>query len=300
MDFVASIFNANPYQLSMIVCGGVTAFTWLGSLVTGNCSQVDRLWSILPPAYAWVVYFRAGDYTNSRLLIMAILSTLWGARLSFNFWRKGGYKSGEEDYRWPIIRKKLSNPFLFQLFNLFFISIYQNILIYLFSSPVIVAWQNNQPLNALDYFAITTFLILVIGETISDQQQWNFHKQKHALIKKNERATGRYLVGFYIDGFWKYSRHPNFFCEILIWWTYYLFTISSSGNIINWTIVGTVLLTALFQGSTLFTEYISSSKYPLYSKYQECTSRIIPWWPKNRHILENMIAEQGTLKPKST
>ena len=66
---------------------------------------------------------------------MALLSTLWGLRLTYNFWRKGGYSSGGEDYRWPVLRKKLNNRCLFTLFNLAFISFYQNILLLLIALP---------------------------------------------------------------------------------------------------------------------------------------------------------------------
>jgi len=289
MDAIRSLDLYSPLGLGVLVCAGSTLVCWVGSLITGNCSQVDRLWSILPVAYSWVVYARSPT-ENPRVLIMALLATLWGFRLSFNFWRKGGYKAGEEDYRWPVLRKIINNKFLYELFNLVFISIYQNILIFLFSSPIIVASANShKSLNIIDYIGVIAFLLFLAVETISDQQQWNFQQQKYALINANKKRTGAYLAGFYCDGLFKYSRHPNFFCENLIWWVFYAFSVAASGQTINWSIIGPILLTMLFQGSTQFTEYITSQKYPLYKVYQETTSRFTPWWPSNREKLLRAI-----------
>jgi steroid 5-alpha reductase family enzyme len=96
------------------------------------------LWSLMPVGYSLVTltYF-----PSPRLWIMSLLVSIWGFRLSYNFYRKGGYNiipwKGEEDYRWKIMQSKpeLKGRFRFGLFNLFFISFYQNFLILMFSTP---------------------------------------------------------------------------------------------------------------------------------------------------------------------
>ena len=74
------------------------------STLTGNYSQVDKLWSLMPLAYVWMVAVNSGF--EPRLVLMAIVVTVWGLRLSYNFSRRGGYSirfwTGEEDYRTPI------------------------------------------------------------------------------------------------------------------------------------------------------------------------------------------------------
>lgn len=73
---------------------------------TGNYSQVDKLWSIMPGLYAWTMVYLSGF--APRQLLAASLITLWSIRLTYNFGRKGGYTwkfwLGEEDYRWAIVR----------------------------------------------------------------------------------------------------------------------------------------------------------------------------------------------------
>lgn len=120
------------------------------------------------------------------------------------------------------------------------------------------------------------FIFFLLGETLADQQQWNFQTAKY---NPNTKKVGDYARGFLSKGLFKYSRHPNFVCEMSIWWSVYLFSVAATGEWVNWSIIGTVLLTLLFQGSTTFTEKITSEKYPEYAKYKKTTSRLLPWFP---------------------
>ncbi|MCR2827503.1 DUF1295 domain-containing protein, partial [Microbacterium sp. zg.Y909] len=212
-------------------------------------------------------------------VLMAALVTLWGARLTFNFARKGGY-SGMEDYRWAILRKRMT-PVQFQLFNLFFIVLYQNALLVLISLPALMAWEHPTPLTGWDIALAALFLAFLVGETVADQEQWDFHQAK-------KRAGGTLEPGFATTGLFRLSRHPNFFFEQAQWWVFYFIgavaAVSAGlgvwGGLINPTIVGAVLLTVLFIGSTIFTESISASKYPAYADYQRRTSMLVPLPPR--------------------
>jgi len=82
--------------------------------------------------------------------------------------------------------------------------------------------------------------------------------------------------GFLSQGLWAYSRHPNFAAEQAIWVSFYLFGVSASGQWLNPTLIGPVLLIFLFAGSSWLTEWISSSKYPEYSEYRGKVARFIP------------------------
>ena len=84
-----------------------------------------------------------------------------------------------------------------------------------------------------------------------------------------EKLSGDYKRGFVSTGLWSISRHPNFASEQLIWIVFYLFSISATGNIFNWSIIGCVLLVILFYNSAQFSEGISSAKYPEYKTYQK-------------------------------
>ena len=261
----------HPLLVVIAVAGAVAAFCWIASLVSKDHSWVDRLWSIVPVVYVWIFAGAAG-FADARLDIMAVLVTLWGARLTFNFARKGGY-TGVEDYRWPILRARMS-PWQFGIFNILFIVLYQHALLVLITLPAHTAYENRgTPLGALDLVVAAVFLLLLAGETIADQQQWNFHQAKKA-------GGADFRPRFLTTGLWKFSRHPNFFFEQAQWWALFLFGAVAAGSLLQWTIVGAVLLTVLFLGSSRFTESITRSKYPEYAHYQATTSALIPWIPK--------------------
>ena len=249
--------------------------------LTGNYSQVDKLWSLVPIVYVWTVV-AYGEY-SSRLIVMGVLVTIWGLRLTYNFSLKGAYQwkfwQGKEDYRWEVLRKKpeFQPKWKWTLFNLCFISGYQNALILLFTLPVIVALQfNDQPVSLLDLVAATLMLFFIGYETVADWQQWRFQSKKWAMIHAGQTLTGDYKKGFLDKGLWAHSRHPNYFAEQAIWFCFYLFSVAASEQWFNWSVAGSCLLLLLFIGSSKFSEEISVEKYPLYGDYQRRVPRFIP------------------------
>ena len=256
-------------ELNIWLLAAVCFITWLTSVITKEYSWVDRIWSIIPIVYVWVFAYGA-NFADPRLNLMGILVTLWGARLTFNFARKGGYAPGGEDYRWAILRQKM-NPALYQIFNIFFIVIFQNALLLAIALPANLALENQTALNQNDAFFAVLFLGLLIFEFIADQQQWNFHQLK---------KQGKTEKGFLDKGLFAISRHPNFFAEQGQWWVLAFWGFATANNT-HWEyFVGAIILTALFLGSARFTEQISAGKYPEYKDYQKRVSMMIPWIAK--------------------
>lgn len=262
---------------------GIALTCFIVSELSGNYSQVDKLWSIVPIVYVWLVASDSGF--NSRLVLMAVLVTFWGIRLTFNFARRGAYQwppwAGEEDYRWAILRKMphLSGRLRWSAFNLFFISLYQNALILMFTLPTIVAWQGQEsPLNWLDFLSAGLFLTFLVLETVSDQQQFDFQTEKYRRINSGENLHGDFARGFRTTGLWGLARHPNYTCEQAIWLCFYLFGVAATGRWFNWSLAGAVLLLLLFQGSADFVEKISAGKYPEYKDYQRRVGRFLPFF----------------------
>jgi len=265
--------------------GVVMVLTFLLGEFSKNYSQVDKLWSILPIAYVWIVAHH-GDYTP-RLVLMAVLVSFWGIRLTANFALKGAYQwkfwEGEEDYRWKILREKpeFQPPWKFTLFNLFFICGYQNVLILLFTLPTVVALQYNEvPLGPVDYVAAVAMGFFILFETLADRQQWIFQQSKKAKQNRGDPREADTSKGFLDRGLWSLSRHPNYFAEQSIWICFYLFGAGCSGQWFNWSILGAVLLLVLFKASSNFSEEISAGKYPEYKNYQATVPR---FWPLGKY-----------------
>lgn len=271
-----------------IICGASALYCFVVGELTRNNSQMDKLWSILPIAYTWVIAAKGG--MSPRLVIFAIIVTLWGIRLTFNFGRKGAYKlkfwTGEEDYRWQVLRqsKMLSNRFSWAMFDLFFISFFQNALVLAICLPALVCMESNEPLGAIDYIAIATSLGFLLIETIADEQQMAFHTTKKKLLSTGaslEDLPAPFNLGFNTTGLWARSRHPNYLGEQGLWICLYLFVIGANManyGIFNWSMVGPLFLIILFLGSSAFGEGVSSSKYPEYKFYLAHTSKYFPLW----------------------
>lgn len=283
MDESLTLLQRNTLQELALLALGAALLCFTVSELTGNCSQVDKLWSILPIGYAWYTA-SAGNFDN-RLVLMAVLVTVWGARLTYNFSRRGAYKlkfwEGEEDYRWEILRQNpaLQGTWRWRMFNLFFISLYQNALILAFTLPMVVVMRYpGEGIGALELMLSAAFLFFVVVETVADQHQWNYQNEKHRRLREGIAPEGEFALGFVHRGLWQLVRHPNYLSEQLIWVFFYIFSVAASGHIINWSMAGCLLLLVLFQGSADFSEGISAGKYPAYAAYKERAGRFLPKW----------------------
>lgn len=252
---------------------------FLVSEITKNYSQTDKLWSITPIIYVWIA--TAYSDWNIRMIFLSVLVSLWGIRLTYNFSRRGGYSlkfwEGEEDYRWTVLKqyKPLNIPWVFTIFNLLFISLYQHLLILFFTLPIILSIHTST-IFWYDYVLASLMLLFIAIETKADQEQWNYQTEKHKRINNKEELSSLYKKGFVHTGLWGIVRHPNYAAEQAIWITFYLFSISATGQWINWSIMGCLLLVVLFKSSSDFSEKISASKYSDYSAYQKKIGKFLP------------------------
>lgn len=213
--------------------------------------------------------------------------------MTYNYWRKGGYQIGSEDYRWQYVRSKVNNRFLFFIFNIVFISAAQSLLLFTVTAPTynfLLLSQVKDTATTTTAFALPDLLFsrfafsLIIIEYFADQQQWKFHRAKadyHKNARISEPYKDQYTAedlerGFVINGLWSLSRHPNFAAEQAFWFTLYAWNAYRTESYLQWTGLGILGYLLVFQGSTPLTESISASKYPEYSEYQARVGRFIP------------------------
>jgi steroid 5-alpha reductase family enzyme len=282
---------SNLQHETLIILGGLSVASILYCFVvgelTGNNSQMDKLWSVLPIIYAWVVVWKSNF--NYRVLILAILISIWGIRLTINFAKKGAYRLkfwlGKEDYRWPLLRqdKNLNKRWKWALFNLFFISIYQNLLVLAINLPLLAVMESNSDLNIVDLILSVFLLGFILYEAIADRQQMKFQQEKYKLLQQGlslEDLSSPYNKGFNTQGLWATSRHPNYLGEQAIWVLVYMFTISASVTtylLFHWTVIGSMFLILLFIGSSNFSESILLEKYKDYKNYCKTVRKYFPF-----------------------
>jgi len=264
----------SPLQTTLIILAISIIVSFFYGLLTRNYSTVDRLWSILPAVYV-LVWMQ--DYLhNPRFVIAGIIVIAWAIRLSLNFARRGGYgfnlKEGftGEDYRWEVLREKIPNRFVFEVFNLFFISAFQLILVFMITLPLYFVGQYDAPLGNVDYLLFGLHILFLILETVADNQQYKYFAERESKEFKN---SPRHQLGFNTFGLWKHSRHPNYVCEMAQWVmvAIYLYHMNPT---LHFSMLGSAVLILLFVGSTNMAENITVTKYERYPDWRKVS---VPW-----------------------
>ncbi|KAF1985295.1 DUF1295-domain-containing protein [Aulographum hederae CBS 113979] len=277
----------NPLISAFAFSLAVSPVFFIVSEINKNYSQVDRLWSFLPTIYNahYTYWAHLNGLPSKRLDLLLTASCIWSVRLTFNYWRKGGYTIGSEDYRWETVKKYLG-PYWMVLFNVGFIAFGQNILLFLVTTPTYLILLTSRiasptiTVTSGDNFFSRLMMVIVLVELFADQQQWAFQQ-----AKKHYQATAKVPLGFeradldrgfVVSGLWSWSRHPNFAAEQAFWLVLYQWGCYETETYYNWTIVGAVAYLILFQASTWFTELLTAKKYPEYAEYQQLVGKFVP------------------------
>ena len=238
---------------------------WLISLLQRNVSIVDSLWGLGFVLIAWLTFFLSQGFAG-RATLITVLTTLWGIRLSaylsLRNWGAG------EDRRYGEWRAKSGRKFwLTSLFKVFLLQA-----IFLWVISLVLQFGQYSPTPArfvwLDALGVLVWGVGFVLETVADLQLARF--------KANPANRGRVMD----QGLWAYSRHPNYFGEFLIWWGFFLITLSAPGC--WWTVVSPLAVTAVLLKMTgiPLTESSIVKTRPGYREYVKRTSAFIPWFPR--------------------
>lgn len=238
---------------------------WLWSIVIKNVSIVDIFWGFGFVAVNAFYVFMSGEMTPRKILIL-LLVTIWGLRLAIYLAARNIGKG--EDFRYQEFRRSYG-PERYWWFSYFQTFLLQGALIMIVSLPLLGINAGNQSgnLNLIDYIGILLWIIGFSFEAGGDFQM--------AVFKRNPGNKGRVLN----TGFWKYTRHPNYFGDSAVWWAYALFSIAAGSY---WQIIGSVVMTLLIikvSGVALLEKTLNKSK-PQYHEYIRKTSSFFPWFPK--------------------
>ena len=270
LNFIPHPLTGTPFGYALDLSLILAVLSWLASLVTREQAWIERRWEVIPPLCCLIVA-AAADFESARLNLMTGLVIIWSLRLSYNCWRKGGFSKGGGDYRFDHVKRQMGAGFW--IYSVTYMLLGHMLTIWLFTAPIHTAWLwRDAPLNWLDIAASIVFLAFWIGEAVADQQMWDFQQEK-----KRKIAAGEDVVQPFINtGLFRYSRHPAWFCELGMWWVFYLFAVAASGEWIHWTGLGFIMVTVSFLGAVRLTEGISVERYPSYKTYQAATPSLIP------------------------
>jgi steroid 5-alpha reductase family enzyme len=236
--------------------------TWLLSIYLKDVSIVDSLWSIMFLAAGIMVIAVAPEISSKAWLLLGLLM-LWSLRLSiFLTIRNWGE---EEDRRYQDIRKNNSPNFTFK--SLYIIFGLQALIAWVVFLGLLPGLYLAPEFTVLDWVAIALWCTGMFFEVEADIQLYRF--------KQNPANKGRVLD----SGLWRYSRHPNYFGEFLIWWAFFLISATTGAW---WAIIAPVIMTILLlkvSGVGLMEKGISNRR-PEYQAYIDRTNAFIPWLQK--------------------
>lgn len=252
------------FMIGLGVIIGLMILLWLLSLVLKNASIVDIFWGAGFVITAWVFFFIAPEGLLARKLLIALMVTIWGLRLSLHIFFRN--KGKGEDFRYQKWRNENGSKWWWKSF--FQVFLLQGMLMWIISTPVLAAqyFGGRASLGVLDYLGVTLWVIGFYFEAMGDRQLAQF--------KKDPQNRGKVLN----TGVWRFTRHPNYFGDSAQWWGFYLVALSAGGW---WTIFSPILMTYLLvkvSGVALLEKTMNVK--PGYQEYIETTNAFIPWFPK--------------------
>jgi len=250
---------------AVIAVAAAMFLLWLVSLAVRDASIVDITWGPLFVLIAWVGY-AVGDGSPPTLLL-AFLTTTWGLRLAFHIGRRNiGHG---EDPRYVRMREK--RPASFWIWSLFAVFALQGLIALVVSLPIqSLAAVGDDSLGLVSWFGAIAFLVGLAFEVIGDAQLSRF--------KADPGSRGQVMD----KGLWRYTRHPNYFGDSVVWWGIWLVAVGSGAA--WWTLIGPAVMTFMLVkvSGVAMTEADIADRRPGYADYIHRTSAFIPLPPKEQ------------------
>jgi len=238
------------------------------SRVFGNSSFYDAYWSVAPPVIAlfWAFTPHTDEVSVLRRMVVVLLVFAWGIRLTHN-WMRQWTGLDHEDWRYEDLRAKWGEKFW--LIDLGGIHLFPTLQVFLGCLPLYAALSAGlRPFGRFDLFALVVTALAIWFEMTADRQLYDF--------VESEKEPGEHLD----KGLWAYSRHPNYFGEILFWWGIYLFGLAAAPGY-WWTFVGPLGITLMFIFVSIpMIDARARERRPDYEAEMGRVSACIPWFPK--------------------
>ncbi len=257
---------AEPYLAPLPLVAAAATLLWLLSLALRDAGIVDVFWGLGFVALAYFYSSRGGP-ADARTLVTLVLVSVWGLRLTAHIALRN--RGRGEDRRYAAMRTRWGS--WFPLVSLFTVFLLQALLLWIISAPLFVATQAQAPAGPVEWTDGVGIGLVVLGlflETVADFQLVRFK-----LVPENH---GRVLD----TGLWRYSRHPNYFGDFLVWWGFFALALGRPAAI--WTIVSPILMSVLLlriSGIRMLEKNLERSK-PDYRHYTDKTSAFFPWFTR--------------------
>lgn len=238
---------------------------WMLGVKLRNASIIDIFWGLGFVSLGWLYFVMTDGFELRRWLVLGLV-TLWGLRLALYISVRNHGKG--EDKRYATWRREGGKWWWLRSYVTVFLL--QGLMMLVISIPLYLSQRSVLPdsLTAIDSIAVFVALAGILFEAVADWQLFHF--------KRDSANRGQVLS----SGLWRYSRHPNYFGEILVWWGLFGLAVQTPSGWLA--LISPVLMTVLLMkvsGVTLLESGLKKSK-PGYEDYVRRTNALIPWRPK--------------------
>lgn len=252
--------------IALAVVFVIMSVAWVWATRIHNYSVVDGFWSFNFAVIALVIYFLA-DGNPTRKLLACTLAVLWSLRLGIYLAKRIGSHLHEEEGRYKQLRNEWAHNLKLKFFIFFQAQAFSNVV--LCTPFFIIALNKSTPVTIPEYAGAGLWLVCIAGEAVADAQLKHF--------KANPANKGKVCDA----GLWHYSRHPNYFFQLMIWVSVFIFAVNSPYgwvSIICPLSIGYLIFKVT--GIPMTEEQSIRSKGEAYREYQRTTSMLVPWFKK--------------------
>lgn len=248
----------------MVIMGCLTAL-WLLSLVIKDASIIDIFWGLGFVIVGWTYTYLIGwEEAGLRAKVFMGMVSLWGLRLAIYLASRNLGKG--EDYRYKAWREENGKNWWWLSYIRVFVL--QGFILWIVSSIFVPTLMVKGDLGWLEYLGIALWAVGLYFEAVGDWQLTQF--------KKNPANVGKVMN----KGLWKYTRHPNYFGDAVMWWGLFCFCLAHpQGLFYIFSPIFMTLLLLKVSGVAMLERKLKVSK-PQYKDYMEKTSAFVPMIPK--------------------
>ncbi len=233
-----------------------TAVVFAFSVIFNNASVYDPYWSVQPIVIT--VAFAIGKTLSPVRILMLVAVCIWGIRLTVN-WAYTFHGFSYQDWRYVMLKEKTGK--IYPVINFLGIHLFPTLVVYACVLPLVYVFAYDLVFSRWCVFPFLLSIFAVVLQGTADVQMHIFRKNKTGVFIRN--------------GLWKYSRHPNYLGEILMWWGIALVPLTANSN--AWHLcLGALVNTLMFLCVSIPMADKRQSQKEGYSEYKKQTRRLLP------------------------
>ncbi len=234
-----------------------TILTFIFSLILKNSSVYDAYWSVQPMVI--IVGLSIGKSLGLLQILLLIAVFYWGLRLTVN-WAYNFTDFQYQDWRYVMLKEKTGH--FYPVINFIGIHMVPTVVVYFCTIPAAYAIMNGLSVNIGSIIFILVSISAATLQGIADIQMHKYRKNRTTTFNRN--------------GLWKYSRHPNYLGEILMWWGIG-FAVVVTNFELWWLLLGPLLNTILFLSTSIPLAEKRQSRKPGFEEYKKETRYLLPF-----------------------